>query len=592
MSDSDESISLFCPFEGMRVVVDPIKGRCLETLVPRQTGELIFVEDALVYSNFVERSNDEMDQSDDEQSDTDMDDGAVDNIKTDQHINGPLLLRALGKKVFAMLDDIHNELSALEKVDCLDTARNFVQLVAISHLHDNLITEPNGAWTESLELLAQLKPGIHMGTLLQCVRSFRASYPRVFPISQSDEQLATHLGILNTNQVELEDYGGSGLFVGTAIIEHSCAFNCSYTTKGSTLYMTATRPIAVGERLSIDYGNHFYSPTIARKVSLFESYGFLCSCPMCVGDAESAADRKRAFWCANCRQQGKVGIICPIGPLGSSLREALASKATAADAAKIKSGTVTKSKKGKGGGKKKSTSKSTGAISTTTQNTEEDTEFTPSEAAEIDAGDLADCLEAERLRFSCCSACSTAPDQKYVKECLRSEEYYRQNPPETFPEITIVLNDLDCLLHESHYILFQCADIISQELTDQARRFCDSDIGFGDGVGKGKARKQTAAQRQHSYFEPALQAMQHCCRLMDQVLPLVHQEKVVFYDRLGQLAVCAGQKDFARVAFGSAYQMSVLASGVEAPQTVQLSALVENTPASREELMQVYAMTA
>ena len=62
--------------------------------------------------------------------------------------------------------------------------------------------------------------------------------------------------------MELEDYGGSGLFVGTAILEHSCDFNCSYTTSDNKLFLTATRAIRPGARLSIDYGNYFYDPTL------------------------------------------------------------------------------------------------------------------------------------------------------------------------------------------------------------------------------------------------------------------------------------------------------------------------------------------
>ena len=51
--------------------------------------------------------------------------------------------------------------------------------------------------------------------------------------------------MLNNNQVSWRT-GGSGLFVGTAIIEHSCDFNCSYTTKNNKLYMTATKDIPAG----------------------------------------------------------------------------------------------------------------------------------------------------------------------------------------------------------------------------------------------------------------------------------------------------------------------------------------------------------
>jgi len=118
-----------------------------------------------------------------------------------------------------------------------------------------------------------------------------------------------------------------------------------------------------------------------RKLGLYESYGFLCDCPMCsqstdtsgsssifkgasaggaigsaigeksnninnnnskssssgfvnkvkgdmggadnLGGLPPGIDRKRAFWCPNCRNsdQRTHGIICPIGPLGSLVRQ-------------------------------------------------------------------------------------------------------------------------------------------------------------------------------------------------------------------------------------------------------------------------------
>ena len=89
-------------------------------------------------------------------------------------------------------------------------------------------------------------------------------------------------------------------------------------------------------------------------------------------------------------------------------------------------------------------------------------------------------------------------------------------------------------------------------------------------------------------FGPALQVMTHCCRLLDQTLPLVSPEKVIYYDRLGQLAVCAGHIDTAKQAFGSAYQMSCCACGKDAPGSRQLLELAERTPTTRTALMSHY----
>jgi hypothetical protein len=50
------------------------------------------------------------------------------------------------------------------------------------------------------------------------------------------------LGVLNNNQMELESLGGSGLFPATAVVEHSCAPTCSFTTAGARLYLACVRP--------------------------------------------------------------------------------------------------------------------------------------------------------------------------------------------------------------------------------------------------------------------------------------------------------------------------------------------------------------
>ena len=72
------------------------------------------------------------------------------------------------------------------------------------------------------------------------------------------------------------------------------------------------------------------------------------------------------------------------------------------------------------------------------------------------------------------------------------------------------------------------------------------------------------------------------------VLPLVSPEKVIYHDRLGQLAVCAGNREAAKQAFGSAYQMSCWANGKDSPTSKQLFLLAESTPMTRAELMKHY----
>ncbi|KAG7396409.1 hypothetical protein PHYBOEH_002277 [Phytophthora boehmeriae] len=143
----------------------------------------------------------------------------------------------------------------------------------------------------------------------------RRQLPDIFPSGFSDQQMATLIGVLNTNSHELENLGGSGLFLSACRMEHNCAPNCSFTTFDSMLWMTAIRPIAPGDALSIDYGNFFYRPTPERQASLFESYGFVCTCEACV----LLPDPTRAVHCTsgNCPQG--VMLPCPVRAANSSV---------------------------------------------------------------------------------------------------------------------------------------------------------------------------------------------------------------------------------------------------------------------------------
>ncbi|OWZ03704.1 hypothetical protein PHMEG_00024518 [Phytophthora megakarya] len=136
----------------------------------------------------------------------------------------------------------------------------------------------------------------------------RRQLPDIFPAGFTDQHMATLVGVLNTNSHELENLGGSGLFLSACRMEHNCLPNCSFTTFDSTLWMTAIRPIASGDTLSIDYGNFFYRPTPERQESLLESYGFVCTCEACV----SRPDPTRAVCCPAGNCQEGIMMPCPV----------------------------------------------------------------------------------------------------------------------------------------------------------------------------------------------------------------------------------------------------------------------------------------
>jgi len=123
----------------------------------------------------------------------------------------------------------------------------------------------------------------------------------------TDLELTQFLGGLNTNSHTL-DMGGSAMFMIGAMMQSDCAPNCAYFThaRGTRLSVVALRPLAVGESISIDYGNNFYRPTEFRRTGLRGAYGFTCACSSCT----TLVDTCRAFYCpvSTCS-----GVVSPRG---------------------------------------------------------------------------------------------------------------------------------------------------------------------------------------------------------------------------------------------------------------------------------------
>lgn len=55
----------------------------------------------------------------------------------------------------------------------------------------------------------------------------------------TNREIAGILSALNTNSHELDDIGGSGLFLVACMMEHSCHPNCNFHTEGTTIKVTA-----------------------------------------------------------------------------------------------------------------------------------------------------------------------------------------------------------------------------------------------------------------------------------------------------------------------------------------------------------------
>ncbi|KAG9408903.1 hypothetical protein AC1031_020815 [Aphanomyces cochlioides] len=138
---------------------------------------------------------------------------------------------------------------------------------------------------------------------LDAAVAIRAAHPDAIPSDLTDDQVAQLIGILAKHSIPLEEINGSGLFLYVPKIQHSCTPNASYTDAGDAIWLTAIRPIAAGDVITVDFFDVFYTP-VGEKKEVFADEGETCLCDLCEG---VVADKTRAFKCAAC----KPGIVHP-----------------------------------------------------------------------------------------------------------------------------------------------------------------------------------------------------------------------------------------------------------------------------------------
>lgn len=450
----------------LKIVQDPIKGRCFVATCPYRVGDVLFTEEAFVYASFNEGAR--------------LSPQAVQQYRA---VYKPAVLKDM--------DDLLEELTHLDSVQSLDTARCFLQLVAIAQLRFlNLVSDH--CTQSQLWYLDQLT-GHSIDQCTEDVRQFRVSYPTVIPKNLSDGECGRLLALLSTNQVELEEFGGSGLFLGTSIFQHDCYPNCSFSTDSSTLTMTAIREISAGDAVSLDYGNNFYRPTHERVEALEDTYGFVCQCTVCVGP-----DRTRSFVCGSCRK----GVVFAVG--------------------------------------------------------------------------MCESIESDSS-FTACAACAKRTTLAYRERCLAREDELRDEKPLTLVEMEELLVGEE-VVHDSHHLLFWAWDELAMHLASQIQKK----------ISRPASAKRGAAAGVASDYREALDAMKRTIALLEAMLPQVHHEKVVYYDRQGQLEVAAGLISQAKESFRRSYIMSKMAMGEFAPATIKIKRLVDDTPRTTSELQAHY----
>ena len=113
------------------------------------------------------------------------------------------------------------------------------------------------------------------------------------------------LGIFCTNSFQLGESGVDGapcrsvLFLTVSRLNHSCRANCDYIIQDGCIQVRTTRPVVMGEELTICYNNFLEEegPVIKseRRTYLLWAYRFTCRCEDCIltGFISSSNDRMR-----------------------------------------------------------------------------------------------------------------------------------------------------------------------------------------------------------------------------------------------------------------------------------------------------------
>lgn len=83
----------------------------------------------------------------------------------------------------------------------------------------------------------------------------------------------------------------AGLWVLAAYANHACISNTRKEFLGDLLVLRATRPITAGEEITHSYDES--SDYDARTAALMTTWGFTCTCPLCVAESEDGTELRK-----------------------------------------------------------------------------------------------------------------------------------------------------------------------------------------------------------------------------------------------------------------------------------------------------------
>jgi hypothetical protein len=157
-------------------------------------------------------------------------------------------------------------------------------------------------------------------------------------------------------------------------------------------------------------------------------------------------------------------------------------------------------------------------------------------------------------------------------ECLAREEYFTENPPIDMESLNTLKSE--GRLHESHHVVFWALDDLAMSLSTDARA---------------SAFTHNFKSNPEDLYRKAMAVLVEVVRILEMQLPAVHHEKVVYYDKLGQLAVALGDTALAKSYFEQAFNHSYTSSGSNVAATLALYKLATATPTSLSELLEHYS---
>ncbi|OQR96857.1 hypothetical protein ACHHYP_13195 [Achlya hypogyna] len=256
-------------------------------------GAVIFAEQAFVSSTFgLMDEEDHEDDCDDENCGGCREVGEDDEDEKEELDEDDLAtINAAGVAAFDALNVFCDTTDVLAMVD---VRKNMLKLFALYEKDSSIMNTLSGFKVSAKDAAEYLEAAVGL----------RAELPSVIPAGLTDEHVAQIIGVLNKYCIPLDDIRGSGLFMYVAKLTHSCTPNCNFTDSGDNIWVTAIKPIAAGETLTVDLYDLTYQSQAERTKALNEDEAS-CSCGMCAG---TLPDKCRAF---KCKDTACDGIVHP-----------------------------------------------------------------------------------------------------------------------------------------------------------------------------------------------------------------------------------------------------------------------------------------